>query len=97
MLVEIPQFVDHRPDQTPVKNQNPRGTCVCFASMAGLEVAYGGGSLDLSENYANYLYMKAEGRGCKSDGLQTHNSANYLAANGVCIESKCPYQTSFPS
>ena len=43
-LVAIPAVVDHRPDQTPVKNQNNRGTCVCFASMAGLEVAYGGGS-----------------------------------------------------
>jgi len=90
-----PPTVDHRSNQTPVKNQNPRGTCVCFASMAGLEVAYGGGSLDLSEQYANYIYMTAEGRPCREDGLQTHNSANYLAAHGVSTESVCAYQTSF--
>lgn len=90
-----PSAVDHRPNQTPVKNQNPRGTCVCFASMAGLEMAYGGGSLDLSEQYANWVYMTAEGRSCKQAGLQTHNSANYLAAHGVSTESRCAYQTSF--
>lgn len=95
MVREIPDEVDHRPDQTPVKDQNPRGTCVCFASMAGLEQSYGGGSLDLSEQYANYLYMKAEGRGCKSAGLQTHMSANYLSDHGVCRETVCPYQASF--
>ena len=95
---ELPEVVDRRPNQTPIKNQNPRGTCVCFASMAGLEVAYGGGTLDLSENYANYLYMKAESRGCKDDGLATHMSAEYLAAHGVCGESICPYQSSsFPA
>jgi len=90
-----PSAVDHRPNQTPIKSQSPRGTCVCFASMAGLEVAYGGGSLDLSEQYANWVYMTAEGRSCKEAGLQTHNSANYLAAHGVSTESVCPYQTSF--
>ena len=90
------QVVDHRPNQTSVKNQSGRGTCVCFASLAGLEVAYGGGSLDLSENYANYLFMKAGSRGCKDAGLKTTDSADYLSANGVCRESVCPYQTSFP-
>ena len=90
-------FVDHRAKQTSIKNQDWRGTCVCFASMAGLEAAYGGGSLDLSEQYANYLYMKAEGKGCKSDGLQTHKSAEYLTANGVGTDTRCPYQISFPS
>jgi len=99
-LLAIPQVVDHRPNQTPVKNQNNRGTCVCFASMAGLEVAYGGGSLDLSEQFANYLYMTAESRGCKDAGLKTTDSANYLANDGVCVETICPYQNdkyNFPS
>jgi C1A family cysteine protease len=96
VITEIPDIVDHRGEQTPVKNQSGRGTCVCFASMAGLEVEYGGATLDLSENYANYLYMKAEGRVCKDDGLQTHMSADYLTDYGVCTESVCPYQTSFP-
>ncbi|UCC68168.1 MAG: C1 family peptidase [Armatimonadota bacterium] len=88
----IPDVVDHRPNQTSIKDQNNRGTCVCFASLAGLEVAYGGGSLDLSEQFANYLYMTAESRGCKSAGLKTTDSANYLKNDGVCLESVCPYQ-----
>lgn len=88
--------VDHRSKQTPVKDQGSRGTCVCFASMAGLEVAYGSTTLDLSENYSNYLYQKAEGHGCKSAGLATHMSADYLSANGVCQDTLCPYQFSFP-
>ena len=91
-LVLIPNVVDHRPNQTSVKDQNNRGTCVCFASLAGLEAKYGSTTLDLSEQYANYLYMTAEGHGCKSAGLQTTNSADYLKANGVCQESVCPYQ-----
>jgi C1A family cysteine protease len=96
-VIVVSAGVDHRPNQTSIKDQGARGTCVCFASMAGLEAKYGGGTLDLSENYANYLYMKAEGHGCKSDGLQTHNSADYLKNHGVCKETVCPYQTSFPS
>ncbi len=94
---KIPDVVDHRPNQTSIKDQAGRLTCVCFASMAGLEVAYGGTVIDLSENYANYLYMKAEDRGCKSAGLQTHMSADYLSDHGVCRETVCPYQTSYPA
>jgi len=94
---KIPNVVDHRPNQTSVKDQAGRLTCVCFASMAGLEVAYGGTTIDLSENHANYLYMKAETRGCKSAGLQTHMSADYLSDHGVCREAVCPYQTSYPT
>ncbi len=93
----IPVVVDHRPNQTSVKNQGSRGTCVCFASLAGLEVSYGGGALDLSENYANYLYMKAQSRGCKSAGLKTTDSADYLKAHGVSGETICTYQYSFPT
>jgi hypothetical protein len=91
-----PDRVDRRDKQTSIKDQGGRLTCVCFASMAGLEAVYGGGTLDLSENYANYLYMKAEGRPCKDAGLQTHMSADYLSANTVGQESLCPYQYAFP-
>jgi hypothetical protein len=91
-LVLIPMVVDHRPNQTPVKDQNNRGTCVCFASMAGLEAKYGNTSLDLSEQYANYLFMHAQARSCKDAGLKTTDSADYLKANGVSQESICPYQ-----
>jgi C1A family cysteine protease len=91
--IVMASFVDHRSKQTPIKDQDHRGTCVCFASMAGMEAKYGGGTLDLSEQYANYLFMKAEGRVCKDDGIYTHMSADYLSANGIGKESDCPYLT----
>jgi len=92
IVVPLPLVVDKRSEQTSVKNQANRGTCVCFASMAGLELAYGGGTLDLSEQYANYLFMNAQSRGCKDAGLKTTDSADYLKAHGVCRETVCPYQ-----
>ncbi|MES1242157.1 MAG: hypothetical protein ABUT39_11100, partial [Acidobacteriota bacterium] len=35
-----PGMVDHRSDQTGVRNQKDRGTCVCFASLACLEAIF---------------------------------------------------------
>jgi hypothetical protein len=32
-----PSQVDRRPNQTPIKDQEDRGTCVCFAALANLE------------------------------------------------------------
>jgi hypothetical protein len=94
----LPDVVDHRPQQTPIKNQNPRGTCYAFASIAGLESAYGGGALDLSENYANYWFMKHEGKGCKSDSVSGFDWGSVLSAHAMCTETVCPYLTApFPA
>ena len=90
-----PDAVDHRQCQTPIKNQQDRGTCVCFASLAGIEAIYKRGSgndLDLSEQYANWLFMGNQGRDQCADGLRTTLAARYLAAQGVCEERHLPYE-----
>jgi len=87
----LPDMVDRRPQQTSIKDQNPRGTCYAFASIAGLEARYGGGSLDLSENYANYWFQKHESAGCKSDGVGAFDWGGVLHEHAVCTETVCPY------
>ena len=91
----LPETVDHRQFQTPIKDQQDRGTCVCFASLANIESIIKRNEdreIDLSEQYANWLFMKEEGRNHCDDGLVTTLSARYLSNNGVCEESDYPYE-----
>ncbi len=90
-----PDKVDHRPTQTSIKDQGDRGTCVCFASLANLEAIVKTQSdeeLDLSEQYANWLFMKQQGRDQCDDGLRTTLAARFLSAHGVCEEIYDPYE-----
>lgn len=89
-----PDIIDHRPNQTSIKNQLNRGTCVCFASLACLEAILKNEDdlIDLSEQYANWLYMRKLGRNQCSDGLRTTQSALFLSQDGVCKEKYAPYE-----
>lgn len=89
-----PSQVDHRVDQTAIRDQKDRGTCVCFASLACLEAAAkrAGTVLDLSEQYANWLFMKLQSRDQCDDGLRTIDAATYLSTRGVCTEALLPYE-----
>jgi C1A family cysteine protease len=90
-----PNQVDHRPNQTPIKDQDDRGTCVCFAALANLEAilkVQGNENIALSEQYANWLFMKFEGKDQCEDGLRTTLAARYLSLKGVCKEADCPYE-----
>ena len=50
-------FVDLRPQQSSLKDQGSRTTCIVFAGVAALEASYkrlGYGELDLSEEFINF-------------------------------------------
>lgn len=90
-----PSSVSHKDGQTLVKDQVDRGTCVCFAALACMEAilkSNGGGDLDLSEQFANWSFMKSQGKDQCEDGLKTTLAAKYLSAKGVCLEDLCPYE-----
>jgi Papain family cysteine protease len=62
-----PNYVNLAANQTPLKHQGSRGTCIVFASIAALEAAYnraGYGQIDLSEQFLNHmgkmLWLKPE-------------------------------------
>jgi hypothetical protein len=92
----VPDTVDHRGEQTSIKAQLDRGTCVCFASLACLEAhakrSGVAGELDLSEQYANWLFMRFLARDQCDDGLRTTLSARFLSTKGVCEEQYAPYE-----
>ncbi len=94
-IESFPAKVDHRPFQTPIRDQLDRGTCVCFASLANIESIIKRQEnieRNLSEQYANWLFMREEGKNQCSDGLKTTLSARYLAKDGVCEEADYPYE-----
>ena len=89
-----PDVVDHRAQQSSVKDQLDRGTCVCFASLANLEalILAQQEGVTLSEQYANWLFMRMQGRDQCDDTLKTTLAARYLTQYGVCEESSCLYE-----
>jgi C1A family cysteine protease len=93
VLEGVSDTVDHRPDQSPIKNQENRGTCVSHASMAVIE-AFGHIPDDLSEQYTHYKFMEFSGQPHNDDiGLKTTDAAPLLARSDgrVCLESDWPY------
>jgi hypothetical protein len=85
-------------EQTGVKPQFGRSTCVAFASLAGIEhvlnknVGSGGPEPDLSEQYATWLFMKNEGADQCRGWLHTKHAVEYLTQKGVCAERFWRYQ-----
>ena len=91
----LPNIVDHRTRQSPVKDQFDRGTCVAHASM-GLIEAFGHIPDNLSEQCAHYKFNEFLGRRHDTDsGLKTTDAAPFLTRNDgrVCLESDWPYIT----
>lgn len=86
-----------KPQQTRVRDQLDRNTCVSFASLAALEHFLRLDDIDanLSEQYANWLFMKREGRPDQCyEWLHTKRAAGYLSSHGVCRESEWGYKDS---
>lgn len=74
-------------EQTGIKNQAGRSTCVAHASLAALEHLLQRGGMansDLSERYANWLFMKFEGESPCHGWVHTKQAAIYLSKWGVC-------------
>lgn len=89
----LPAAVDHRPRQSPIKNQGARGTCVSHASLALLE-AYEHVPDDLSEQLVHYRFNEFLNRPHDIDaGLRTTDAPRFLAdPNGrACEEAEWPY------
>jgi len=89
----LPDLVDRRPNQSGIKNQQQRNTCVSHASLALLE-AFPQVSQDLSEQYAHYKFMTLLNSPHDADrGLLTTDAARLLArADGrVCTEEMWAY------
>ena len=91
-----PAIVDHTLDQTPVKDQGDRPTCVSFALLAALEAlfarSHGGKEINLSEQYAHWLCMSSQGKTQCDSGPYTVQAAVCLHQAGVCEEALAPYQ-----
>lgn len=89
----LPSRVDHRPNQSPIKTQGGRGTCVAHASMAVLET-YPHIPDDLSEQLTHYKFNTFLNRPQDQDaGLRTTDAAPFLARSDgrVCLEENWPY------
>ncbi len=90
---ELPSVIDHRVNQSPVKDQGTRGACVSHACMGLLE-AYAHINDNLSEQYTHYKFNVFLGRPHNQDaGLKTTDGAPFLARSDgrVCLESEWPY------
>jgi hypothetical protein len=84
-------YVDHRPLQTPIRNQGDRATCLSFASLACLEAIlheHFGKEVDLSEQF---LQFALTGDHCV-ERIDTRAAPAKLAVRGVCEESLAPYE-----
>jgi hypothetical protein len=82
--VPVPERVDLRSWQTPLRDQGPRATCIVHSSLAALEAAYkraGYGDVRLSVEFAMYLgdMFYLEPRGAKVVGARENKlgSAEY--------------------
>lgn len=86
--------------QLAPRDQSDRGTCVCFALLAAIELYMirRGTQIDLSEQYANWLFMQLEAHPknwCQS-GLRLADGLHRISEFGICTEDLWPY-TSYPA
>ncbi|MBS2013144.1 MAG: C1 family peptidase [Deltaproteobacteria bacterium] len=86
---------DHRPLQSPIRDQALRNTCTAHAAVAAIEARArkkGMTSPDFSENHAFNIFSILNMTSCGQDeGVPTWKTAAWLTSNRICTESESPY------
>jgi C1A family cysteine protease len=85
----------NKDNQTPVKHQLTRATCVSFAAIAQMEAkikADGGPEVDLSEQFAHWRLMNVRGMDQCQERALVLDAARFLENFGVCTEQFCNYK-----
>jgi hypothetical protein len=88
------QAIDLRFPNWPVRNQNQRGTCVSFGTVACVEhaLATSGQPNDMSEQFLYWVMKTATADPYPNeDGSWLEYSKAALAAKGLCKEIEWPY------
>lgn len=88
------QAIDLRIPNWPVRNQDQRGTCVSFGTVACVEhaLATSGQPNDMSEQFLYWVMKTATADPYPNDdGSWLEYSKAALGAKGVCKESEWPY------
>jgi hypothetical protein len=87
----LPQSVDHRPFQSPVKQQGARGTCTAFSVAAMIET-FDGVPADVSEQGAyGHIKLMELGTGNVGSGGLLAYYPEMLTKGGFLHESVAPY------
>ncbi len=92
--------VDHKAAQTPVRDQGLRPTCVAHAALAAMEAHLAIAGLNLSEEYAQHMFMNALGSNCclqpglngrPSVDVNTVDAARYLSKIEIPLDNGQPW------
>jgi hypothetical protein len=89
-----PAAIDLRRSPWPVRNQNPRGTCVAFGATACAEhfISHGGAIPNLSEQFLYWAIKTNTADPQKAiDGTWLQFARDALASDGICGESDWRY------
>lgn len=87
--------IDLRLPHWPVRDQNPRGTCVAFAATACREITQQP-LVDLSEQFLYWAIKDHHDGQPNVDGTWLNFAKDALFQDGISTEVLCPYQTAIP-
>lgn len=86
---------DHTAQQTPVKDQRSRGTCMAFATVATMESnlkRQKNLTADISEEHLYKIVKDSVQKDRNSDGTTFRGLLDALSGKRVCSESQQPYE-----